>query len=143
MKQTIAIGCDHAGYQYRQAIIDMLSDAYNIIDHGTKSADSVDYPDFAKPVCKSVIEGDAFCGILLCGTANGVCMTANKFSEIRAGLAWTKEIGAIIKQHNNANELCIPARYTAIQQAKSIVKTYLNTPFEGGRHERRINKICI
>lgn len=140
---TIAIGCDHAGYAYRHEIIQMLSDDYSIIDHGTTTADSVDYPDFAHLVSKSIASGDATYGILICGTANGVAITANKHKDVRAGIAWIKEIASLIRQHNNSNILCIPARYTSIEQAKSIVYTYLNTPFEGGRHEKRVNKICI
>jgi len=142
-KQTIAIGCDHTGYDYRSAIIDLISDHYAVIDFGVKTSESVDYPDIAHQVCKAIESGKANCGILLCGTANGVAMTANKYQSIRAGICWSKEIAELIRQHNNANVLCIPARYTAIEQAKDIVNTYLNTSFEGGRHERRINKICI
>ncbi len=142
-KLTIAIGCDHAGYQYRAAIIEMLSDHYTVLDYGVKTSESVDYPDIAHQVCKAVESGKANLAILICGTANGVAMTANKYKTLRAGICWIKEIAVLIKQHNNANVLCIPARYTAIEQAKEIVNTYLNTPFEGGRHERRINKICI
>lgn len=138
----IAFGCDHAGYEYRQYIIDAIEEHYSVIDFGTLTADSVDYPDFAHQVANAVQAKEADLGILLCGTANGVAMTANKYKQIRAGIAWTSEIAELIKQHNNANVLCIPARYTSKQQALQIVEIYLNTPFEGGRHERRVNKIC-
>jgi ribose 5-phosphate isomerase B len=140
---TIAIGCDHAGYAYREAIIEMLSANYKVLDFGTKTADSVDYPDFAHAVSRSVVDGSAQIGILLCGTANGVAMTANKYPEIRAGIAWTSEIATYLRLHNDANILCIPARFTAIEQAKEIVTTFITTTFEGGRHERRVNKICL
>ncbi len=139
---TIAIGCDHAGYEYRQYIIEAIEEKYPVVDFGTTTPDSVDYPDFAHKVATAVQTKEAHCGILLCGTANGVAMTANKYKEVRAGLAWTIEVAQLIKQHNNANIVCIPARYTSKQQALQIVETFLNTPFEGGRHERRVNKIC-
>lgn len=139
--KTIAIGCDHAGYAYRAAIIKHLEGEYNIMDCGTHTADSVDYPDHAHQVAKAVVDGKADLGILLCGSANGVCMTANKYQEIRAGLAWTSEISELIRLHNDANIVCIPARYTSEAQAIGIVNTFLTTQFEGGRHERRVNKI--
>ena len=139
---TISIGNDHAGTDYKFAILNYLeSEGYNVTNHGTDSNDSVDYPDFVHPVAKDVVNKVSDFGILICGSANGVAMTANKYPEIRAGLCWTKEIVELIKQHNNANILCIPARYTAIPQAIEMVKTFLNTEFEGGRHQRRVDKI--
>lgn len=141
--RTIAIGCDHAGYEYRKYIIDNLSEEITFVDFGTETADSVDYPDFAHRVAAAVSNNEADLGILICGTGNGVAMTANKYADIRAGLSWTKEIAALTRQHNDANIVCIPARYTSKQQALAIVNTFLNTPFEGGRHERRVNKICM
>jgi ribose 5-phosphate isomerase B len=139
---TISIGNDHAGPDYKFAIVDYLkSKGIEVINHGTDSTDSVDYPDFVHPVAKDVSGGKSDFGILICGSANGVAMTANKYQDIRAGICWTKEIVELIKQHNNANILCIPARFTAIPQAIKMVKTFLNTEFEGGRHQRRVDKI--
>jgi len=139
---TIAIGNDHAGPDYKFAIVEYLKEkGIEVNNYGTDSTDSVDYPDFVHPVAKDVINKKAAFGILICGSANGVAMTANKYQEIRAGLCWTKEIVALIRQHNNANILCIPARFTAIPQAIKMVETFLNTEFEGGRHQRRVDKI--
>lgn len=138
----IAIGNDHAGTTYKNAIVNYLeSKGYEVINCGTNADDSVDYPDFAHLVSKKVNDAEVDLGILLCGTGNGVAITANKYAKVRAGLAWTKEIAAIIKQHNNANVLVIPARFTAKEQVLEMVDTYLNTEFEGGRHQRRIDKI--
>lgn len=139
---TIAIGNDHAGPDYKFAIVDYLKDkGIEVINHGTDTLDSVDYPDFANPVAKAVNDGAVDLGILICGSANGVAMTANKYEKVRAGLCWTKEIVELIRQHNDANILCIPARYTSIPQAVKMVDTFLNTEFEGGRHQNRVNKI--
>ena len=139
---TISIGNDHAGPDYKFAIIKFLEDkGIQVINHGTDSLDSVDYPDFVHPVAKDIIDKKSEFGILICGSANGVAMTANKYQEIRAGLCWTNEIVELIRQHNNANVLCIPARFTAIPQALKMVETFLNTEFEGGRHQNRVNKI--
>lgn len=138
----IAIGNDHAGTDYKNAIVGYLKEQkHEIINCGTNSNDSVDYPDFAHVVAKKVDDAEVDLGILLCGTGNGVAMTANKYPKVRAGLAWTKEITAIIKQHNNANILVIPARYVAQEQVIEMVEIYLSTDFEGGRHQRRIDKI--
>lgn len=140
----IAIGNDHAGTDYKFAIAEYLeSKGIDVINYGTNTNDSVDYPDFVHPVAKDVKNKKADFGILICGSANGVAMTANKYQEIRAGLCWTKEIVSLIRQHNNANVLCIPARFTAIPQAIQMVETFLNTEFEGGRHQNRVNKIPI
>lgn len=139
---TISIGNDHAGPEYKFAIVDYLkSKGIEVINHGTDSTDSVDYPDFVHPVAKDVSKGTSDFGILICGSANGVAMTANKYQDIRAGICWTKEVVELIKQHNNANVLCIPARFTAIPQVIKMVETFLNTEFEGGRHQRRVDKI--
>lgn len=138
----IAIGNDHAGTDYKNAIVKFLEDkGIEVINHGTNTNDSVDYPDFVHPVAKDVVVQTVDFGILICGSANGVAMTANKYPEVRAGLCWTKEIVELIRQHNNANILCIPARYTAIPQALEMVNTFLNTDFEGGRHQKRVDKI--
>ena len=138
----ISIGNDHAGTDYKFAIIKLLeSKGIEVTNYGTDSNDSVDYPDFVHPVAKDVVNKSADFGILICGSANGVAMTANKYKEVRAGLCWNKEIVELTRQHNNANVLCIPARYTAIPQALQMVETFLNTKFEGGRHQNRVNKI--
>ena len=139
---TIAIGNDHAGPDYKFEIIKYLeSQDIKVINHGTDSLDSVDYPDFVHPVASAVNDAKVDLGILICGSANGVAMTANKYKNVRAGLCWNKEIVELIKMHNNANILCIPARFTSIPQAIKMVETFLNTDFEGGRHQTRIDKI--
>lgn len=138
----IAIGNDHAGPDYKFAIVKALEDkGITVINYGTDTLDSVDYPDFANPVAKAVNDGDVDLGILICGSANGVAMTANKYPKVRAGLCWTSEIVELIRLHNNANILCIPARFTSIPQAIKMVDVFLNTEFEGGRHQNRVNKI--
>lgn len=138
----ISIGNDHAGTDYKFAIVELLkSKGIEVQNYGTDSFDSVDYPDFVHPVAKDVVEKTSDFGILICGSANGVAMTANKYQEVRAGICWTKEIVELIKLHNNANVLCIPARFTAIPQALQMVETFLSTEFEGGRHQRRVDKI--
>jgi ribose 5-phosphate isomerase B len=142
MIKTIAIGCDHAGYEYKEALVPYLKQqGYEVFDFGTNSPVSVDYPDYVHPVCKAIEQHKADIGILLCGSANGVCITANKYAHIRAALCWMKEIAELARQHNNANVLCIPARFTALEQTKGIVYTFLNTNFEGGRHQTRVEKI--
>ncbi|MFD1616203.1 ribose 5-phosphate isomerase B [Gelatiniphilus marinus] len=139
---TIAIGNDHAGTDYKFAIKKHLeTKGYTVINYGTNVNDSVDYPDFVHPVAQAVETNKANFGILICGSANGVAMTANKHQKIRAGLCWNKEIVTLTRQHNNANVLCIPARFTAIDQAIEMVDTFLNTEFEGGRHQNRVDKI--
>ncbi|WP_034042424.1 ribose 5-phosphate isomerase B [Wocania ichthyoenteri] len=141
---TISIGNDHAGTDYKFAIKKHLeTKGYIVSNYGTNASDSVDYPDFVHPVAKDVVAKKANFGILICGSANGVAMTANKYQDIRAGLCWNKEIVSLIRQHNNANILCIPARFTAIHQAIEMVDTFLNTEFEGGRHQNRIDKIPL
>jgi ribose 5-phosphate isomerase B len=141
---TISIGNDHAGTDYKFAIIKHLeTQGYKIINHGTDTNNSVDYADFVHPVAEDVENNTSTFGILICGSANGVAMTANKHQKIRAGLCWNKEIAALTRQHNNANILCIPARFTAIHQAIEMVDVFLNTAFEGGRHQNRIDKIPL
>ena len=138
----IAIGNDHAGPDYKFAIVKLLeSKGITVENHGTDTLDSVDYPDFANPVAKAVNGNLVDFGILICGSANGVAMTANKYSNVRAGLCWSSEIVSLIRQHNNANILCIPARFTSIAQCLKMVETFLNTDFEGGRHQKRVDKI--
>lgn len=141
-KMTISIGNDHAGTDYKFAIVKHLeAKGITVNNYGTDANDSVDYPDFVHPVTKDITAKKANFGILICGSANGVAMTANKYQDIRAGLCWTKEIVSLIRQHNNANVLCIPARFTAIPQALQMVDTFLETEFEGGRHQNRVDKI--
>lgn len=140
----VAIGNDHAGPEYKFAVLDYLEkEGIKVVNYGTDSPDSVDYPDFVHPVAKEVNEGKSDFGILICGSGNGVAMTANKYDNVRAGLCWTKEIVELTRSHNNANILCIPARYTSIQQAIEMVQVFLKTKFEGGRHKTRIDKIPI
>ena len=139
---TIAIGNDHAGTDYKFRIIEFLKSRHiQVVNYGTDSDSSVDYPDFVHPVAQDVESKKATFGILICGSANGVAMTANKYSSIRAGICWNNEIVSLIRQHNNANILCIPARFTEIDAVLEMVETFLNTEFEGGRHQNRINKI--
>ncbi|AOR28293.1 ribose 5-phosphate isomerase B [Formosa sp. Hel1_33_131] len=139
---NISIGNDHAGTDYKFRIIEFLKSKHiEVINYGTDSDSSVDYPDFVHPVAKDVESKKSTYGILICGSANGVAMTANKYANIRAGICWTNEIVSLIRQHNNANILCIPARFTEIEGVLEMVDTFLNTDFEGGRHQNRINKI--
>jgi ribose 5-phosphate isomerase B len=139
----ISIGNDHAGPDYKKAIVDFLQQkGYEILNHGTDTFDSVDYPDFGHPVATDVESGKAEFGIVICGSGNGINMTVNKHQGIRSALCWTKEIAALARQHNNANIISIPARFTSIQQAVEMVDTFLSTEFEGGRHAARVNKIA-
>ena len=138
----LAIGADHAGFEYKEQIKKTLAAAgWQIEDKGTYSLDSVDYPDFAHPVASMVEDGKAAAGILVCGSANGVAMTANKHKGIRAAICWETEIASLARQHNNANVICIPARFVSPELAQQMVDTFLATAFEGGRHERRVEKI--
>jgi ribose 5-phosphate isomerase B len=139
----IALGADHAGFAFKREIISWLNaQGLTTTDLGTFSEDSVDYPDFAHPVCTMVETGKAAFGILFCGSANGVAMTANKHAGIRAGLCWLNEVASLVRQHNNANVICIPARFVSLDDAKTMINTFMTTAFEGGRHEKRINKIA-
>jgi ribose 5-phosphate isomerase B len=139
----ISIGNDHAGPQYKKAIVEKLESlGHLVVNHGTDTTGSVDYPDFGHPVAVDVESGNADFGIVICGSGNGINMTVNKHQGIRAALCWTKEIAELARRHNNANIISIPARYTAIEQAVEMVTVFLETPFEGGRHEKRVNKIA-
>ena len=139
---NISIGNDHAATAYKFAIVKLLeSKGILVKNYGTDLNESVDYPDFVHPVAKDIVSKKADYGILLCGSANGVVMTANKYKEVRAGLCWSNEIVELIRQHNNANILCIPARYTSIPQALKMVEIFILTDFDGGRHQKRVNKI--
>ena len=143
MNTRIAIGADHAGFEFKEAIRLHLSDqGYTIEDFGTYTADSADYADFAHPVSSAVEEGRADWGILVCGSGQGVAMTANKHQGIRAALVWLPEIAALTRQHNNANVLCLPQRFIALDDALECVRLFLKTDFEGGRHERRVQKMA-
>ncbi|MCC2600133.1 ribose 5-phosphate isomerase B [Sphingobacterium sp. FBM7-1] len=143
MSKKIALGSDHAGFDYKTAVLDFLQEeGYTVEDFGPATADSVDYPDFAHPVASSVEQGKNELGILICGSANGVAITANKHQGVRAAIAWQNEISALARQHNNANIVCIPARFIDIELTKKIIKTFLTTEFEGGRHGTRVNKIA-
>ena len=138
----ISIGNDHAGPDYKEAIVKILKEqGHEIKNHGTDTAASVDYPDFIHPVAKEVSSGDAHLGIIICGSGNGAAMTANKHKKIRAALCWNKELVVLARQHNNANILSLPARFLSIPQAIAMVESFINTDFEGGRHQVRIDKI--
>lgn len=140
--KTIAIGCDHAGFEYKEVLREWLTAAgIKVLNFGTDSPASVDYPDFVHPVCRAIENQEAVTGILICGSANGVAITANKHQQIRAAIAWMDEIAVLARQHNNANVICIPARFVSVEQAKSMVSLFIETPFEGGRHQKRVDKI--
>ena len=142
LRKPIAIGSDHAGYEYKEDLISFLEGkGLPFKDFGTHSKDSVDYPDFAHPVASAVENGEAAFGILLCGTANGVAITANKHAGIRAAICWGEEIAKVVRQHNDANIICIPARFVREGDAEKMVALFMTTEFEGGRHQRRVEKI--
>jgi ribose 5-phosphate isomerase B len=145
IERPIAVGSDHAGFEYKTAIVNYLRDEKGIAlrDFGTYSAASVDYPDFAHPVANAVESKEYEMGILFCGSANGVAIAANKHEHIRAALCWQPEIAALARMHNNANVICIPARFVSFEEAKQIINTFIDTAFEGGRHSQRVNKIAI
>lgn len=137
----IALGADHAGFEYKEAILKMLEEDHEVMDFGTFTSSSVDYPDFVHPVSDAIEDERAELAVLFCGTANGVAITANKHFEVRAAIAWTAELAALSRQHNDANVLCIPCRFIDLATAKQIVRRFLASRFEGGRHERRVRKI--
>lgn len=139
----ISIGNDHAGPEYKKAIVKYLElNEHTVINHGTDTFESVDYPDFGHPVAYDLESGKAELGIVICGSGNGIAMTANKHQGVRCALCWTKEIAQLAREHNDANVISIPARYTSIEQAVEMVHTFLTTAFEAGRHERRVHKIA-
>ena len=141
--KKVAIGCDHAGFDYKDAIIETLQElGIQVNDFGTNSADSVDYPDFIHPVAKSIEAEESDLGVIICGSGNGVAMTANKHQHIRAALCWQNDIAELARQHNNANVISIPARFVSKHLAISMVKKFVQTAFEGGRHARRVDKIA-
>lgn len=138
----IPIASDHAGFEAKEKVKKILEDLGHMpVDYGTHSEESVDYPDFAVQVAEKVDEGEHELGILLCGSGQGMCMTANKFKNVRAALVYDEDSARLSRQHNNANVLCIPGRFLDDKQLKKFVKTWLETKFDGGRHERRVNKI--
>lgn len=138
----IGICSDHAGFEYKTKLKAYLTKkGYEVVDFGTDSPASMDYPDVAHPLALAVEKGEVDCGLAMCGTGNGMAMTLNKHQGIRAGLAWNSEIGRLVKAHNNANVLVVPARFISYRMALNITKIWLDTKFEGGRHQRRIDKI--
>lgn len=142
LSRPIAIGSDHAGYEQRVALVQWLQEkGYTIQDVGVYENKSVDYPDYAHPVAEMVERGEAAFGILLCGSANGVCITANKHQGIRAGLSFNPEVARLIRLHNDANIIGIPARFVSLAEAKEMIGVFMNTAFEGGRHQVRVDKI--
>jgi ribose 5-phosphate isomerase B len=141
-KIKIAIGADHAGFEYKELLKAFLADSYEVKDFGTHSLNSVDYPDFAHPVASAVESEEFTFGILVCGSANGVAITANKHQHIRAAICWLDELASLARQHNNANILCVPARFVSEDLARQMATTFLTTEFEGGRHGNRVDKIA-
>ena len=145
LTKPLAIGSDHAGFEYKAKLVNYLRDEKGIAlrDFGTYSADSVDYPDFAHPVANAVESKEYAFGILLCGSANGVAIAANKHEHIRAAICWENELASLARMHNNANILCIPSRFVTLELAMQMVDTFIATAFEGGRHAWRVDKIAI
>jgi ribose 5-phosphate isomerase B len=142
MMTKIAIGADHAGFEYKEILKKWLqTNGFTVKDFGTHSAESADYPDFAHPVANAVEQNEFELGLLLCGSANGVAMTANKHHGIRAAICWKEELAELARTHNNANVLCIPARHVSVELAEKILDKFLHSSFEGGRHGRRVDKI--
>ena len=141
MNEKIAIGCDHAGFKLKKTLITSLEkQGYDLIDFGCPSEESIDYPDYAHPVAEYV-EKNKVLGVLICGSGNAISMSANKHQGIRSAICWTEELAALARQHNDANILSLPARFISLDEAKEIVNIFLSTSFEGGRHQKRIEKI--
>ncbi|NQY12163.1 MAG: ribose 5-phosphate isomerase B [Flavobacteriales bacterium] len=140
MENKLVIACDHAGYELKQQLIGVL-ESFDLTDVGTYSLDSCDYPDFAHQLAEKISSGEIKRGILICGSANGVSMSANKHVNVRSAICWNAEIAELARLHNDANVLALPARYITVEEAKDIVNTFFNTEFEGGRHQTRVNKI--
>lgn len=140
----IAIACDHAGYEYKERLVKYLRDkGHEVKDFGTNSAESMDYPDTAHPLAFAVEAGEHDKGIVLCGSGNGISMTVNKHQGIRCALCWNTELAALARQHNDANVCSVPARFIAYEEAQSVIDVFLTTDFEGGRHQRRVEKIPV
>ena len=141
-KPIVGMAADHAGYAMKEALKPLVESlGYAIRDFGTHSEESMDYPDAAHPLGYAVEAGEVACGIAICGSGNGICMTLNHHPGVRAALCWTPELGALAKQHNNANVLCLPGRFIPVATAEAIVRAWFGAQFEGGRHQRRIDKI--
>jgi len=141
---TLALGCDHGGYALKEFLkIKLAEKGYSVRDFGTYSTDSMDYPDIAHPIAAAVETGQFQMAILICGSGNGICMTANKHTGIRAALCWNSELAALARQHNNANILCLPGRFISEKEGLSAAITFLTAEFEGGRHQTRIEKIPL
>jgi ribose 5-phosphate isomerase B len=137
----IFIGCDHAGFELKEWLKQLLKDkGHQVEDLGTNSADSTDYPDFAHAVARAVASTNGV-GVLLCGSGNGVAMAANKHADIRAAVCWNEEIARLARQHNDANIICIPSRFVSKELTEKMTELFLSTGFEGGRHQRRVQKI--
>jgi ribose 5-phosphate isomerase B len=142
--RSIAIAGDHAGFTYKAAVKSYLeAQGIDVRDYGTDSEASCDYPDYVHPLAKAVEAGEFPLGILICGSANGVAMTANKYPGIRAAIAWETELASLARTHNDANIVCVPARFVSVELAQQIVQTFIDTQFEGGRHQLRVDKIAI
>ena len=142
MNKVLALGSDHAGFELKEFLKKYLSEnGFEIVDFGTKSIDSIDYPDIANPVAKAVNDNKFETGILICGSGNGVNIVANKYPNVRAALCWLEEIAKLARKHNNANILSLPARFISFEDSIKIVDLFLSTTFEGGRHQTRIDKI--
>lgn len=141
-EKTVAIGCDHAGFLLKQSALKVLEKrGYEVLDFGTHSEDSVDYPDFAHPVGAAIDSGEAHWGIVICGSGNGVAITVNKHRRVRAALCWDEEIASLARRHNDANVIALPARFLSPDRAAALLEIFFDTPFEGGRHGRRVGKI--
>ena len=144
LSKPIAIGSDHAGFEFKVELVKWLNQQnIQVMDMGVYENKSVDYPDYAHPVARAIEEKESSFGILLCGTANGVCMTANKHQGARAAICWAPEIAKLVREHNDANIICLPARFISLETAKSLVEIFMQTAFEGGRHERRVGKMAV
>lgn len=143
MNKKIAIGGDHAGFDYKGKLIEKLTArGYEVKDFGPFSTDSVDYPDYVHPLCQAIEKGEFELGIVICGSGNGVAITANKHQGIRAALCWNENLAALSRQHNNANVIALPARFISYEHAEKLSEIFLTTEFEGGRHQNRVNKIA-
>lgn len=141
--KKIGIGGDHAGFEYKQRVIDILKKlGHEVTDFGPDSEESADYPDFVHPLASAVEDKKVDLGIAICGSGNGVCMTVNKHQGVRGALTWNVNLSKLARQHNDANIVCIPARFIDFETAQQIVETFINTDFEGGRHLRRVEKIA-
>ena len=144
MKRIIALGGDHAGFSYKSFLKKQLENQnWEVLDFGPYNEEQCDYPDFVHPLCQAMLAGKSPYGLLICGSGNGVAITANKYENIRAALCWNEELSRLARQHNDANVLALPARFIDLDTAWQMLQTFLQTPFEGGRHSRRVGKIPI